>query len=139
MSSYSKSPNDVGGANADYEVGYARPPMATRFKPGQSGNPKGKPKGTRNLTTEFNDELKTKVTIQENGRTRQITKAQALAKQHVNKAVSGDARSTQIVLSVTCAIDAADAPAPLSHEADKQVKRALLRRMRQLGAGDNHE
>ena len=123
----------------DYEVGYGRPPVATRFKAGQSGNPKGRAKGTRNLTTVFNEELNTKVTIQENGRKRQITKAQAMAKQHVNKAVSGDARSTQIVLSLACGIDASDAPAPLSHEADEQVKRALLRRMRLLGAGDPHE
>ncbi len=34
---------------ADYEVGYCRPPLATRFRPGQSGNPRGRPKGSRNL------------------------------------------------------------------------------------------
>lgn len=123
----------------DYEVGYGRPPLATRFKPGQSGNPKGKPKGARNLATEFNEELKTKVTIQENGRTRQITKAQALAKQHVNKAVSGDPRSTQFVLSMALGVDAGGAPAPLSQEADAQVKRDLLRRMRLISGACDHE
>lgn len=123
----------------DYEVGYGRPPVATRFKPGQSGNPKGKPKGTRNLATEFNEELKTKVTIQENGRTRQITKAQALAKQHVNKAVSGDPRSTQFVLSMALGVDPAGSLAPLSQEADAQVKRDLLRRMRLISGALDHE
>nr|WP_306262013.1 DUF5681 domain-containing protein [Pararhizobium sp. IMCC21322] len=34
--------------NADYEVGYAKPPQSSRFKPGMSGNPKGRPKGARN-------------------------------------------------------------------------------------------
>jgi len=32
---------------AQYEVGYGRPPKATRFKPGCSGNPKGRPKGSK--------------------------------------------------------------------------------------------
>ena len=31
-----------------YEVGYGKPPAATRFKPGHSGNPRGRPKGSKN-------------------------------------------------------------------------------------------
>ena len=41
---------------SDYEVGYARPPDAARFKQGQSGNPKGRPKGSRNEPPSMNEE-----------------------------------------------------------------------------------
>ncbi len=33
-------------------VGYCKPPKRTRFQPGQSGNPRGRPKGTKNLKTD---------------------------------------------------------------------------------------
>ena len=39
------------------EVGYRKPPMHTRFKPGQFGNPRGRPKGTKNLKTDLQEEL----------------------------------------------------------------------------------
>ncbi|MEH6726420.1 MAG: DUF5681 domain-containing protein [Hyphomicrobiales bacterium] len=46
--------------NADYEVGYAKPPQSSRFKPSMSGNPKGRPKGARNKLPALNEErLKT--------------------------------------------------------------------------------
>ncbi len=40
-----------------YDVGYRKPPKHTRFKPGQSGNPRGRPKGTKNLKTDLIEEL----------------------------------------------------------------------------------
>ena len=37
--------------DADYQVGYGKPPIETRFKSGQSGNPRGRPKGAKNKTS----------------------------------------------------------------------------------------
>lgn len=78
-----------GQAPGTYEVGYARPPESHRFKPGQSGNPKGRPKGTSDLLTHVTEELKRKVTISEGGRTRKVEKGKAVAMRVVDKGMKG--------------------------------------------------
>jgi hypothetical protein len=62
----------------DSKVGYGNPPKATRFKPGHSGNPKGRPKGSRNLATDLAAELGEQITVREEGHSRRITKQRAL-------------------------------------------------------------
>jgi len=79
-------------AEAD-RVGYGRPPETTRFKKGQSGNPKGRPKGVLNVATLFTKTLREKVVVNENGRRKTVTKLEAALKQLVNKAASGDLRA----------------------------------------------
>jgi hypothetical protein len=76
----------------DYEVGYGKPPKNTRFKRGTSGNPAGRPRGSKNLNTLLNEELEQRVVVRENGREKRITKRQASVKQIVNKLAAGDPR-----------------------------------------------
>jgi Family of unknown function (DUF5681) len=71
---------------SDYKIGYGRPPEATQFKKGVSGNKKGRPKGTKNIATLFHTEMNQRVAITENGERRMITKAEAALKQLINKA-----------------------------------------------------
>ena len=52
----------------DYEVGYGTPPLHTRFQKGQSGNPKGRPRGRKNLSSLLNEALNGWVIVVENGR-----------------------------------------------------------------------
>lgn len=87
-------------APANYDVGYGKPPAHTRFQKGQSGNPQGRPKGKLNLVTVLNRALHEKVTVVEHGKRRSITKLEAAFKQLVNKAVQGDPRAIQQVLSL---------------------------------------
>ena len=107
---------------------------ATRFQSGRSGNPRGRPKGSRNIATTLARELSAVITIQENGKRRRITKLDAIMKQQVNKAASGDNRSAQFILGLTQAIESSPAPStePLSSEADEQTKRELLHRIHRL-------
>ena len=82
-----------------YEVGYRKPPKRTRFQPGQSGNPRGRPKGTNNLKTDLMEELREKVLIREGDRSQKVSKQRALLKSVLNRAIKGDARAIGIALS----------------------------------------
>lgn len=89
-------PNDFDNR---YSVGYGRPPQQTRFKKGASGNPRGRPRGTKTSATLLNKVLDEKVIITENGSRKIITKREAAFKQLANKAAGGDARTIQLLLA----------------------------------------
>jgi len=122
----------------NYEVGYRKPPQHSQFKPGQSGNPSGRPKGTKNLASVLEQELRETVTIAENGRRRRVTKLDAAVKQLVNKAASGDGGSLQFLFRLLQSSQPESASvATLSSEIDEQVKRDLLRKIRSLPAEES--
>jgi hypothetical protein len=84
---------------SDDELGYRKPPKKTRFKKGKSGNPKGRPKGSKNMRTVFQKELNSKIPVKENGKSSRITKREAIVKQAVNKAASGDPKAMPVVFN----------------------------------------
>lgn len=83
------------------EVGYGKPPRETRFRKGRSGNPRGRPRGSRNFASLIEEALAEPVIITENGRRKKATKLQAIVKQVVNKAAQGDHRSIQLLIAFT--------------------------------------
>ena len=82
-----------------YDVGYGKPPLHTRFRKGQSGNPKGRGKGTRNLATIFMEAMSQSVTINENGKRKKISKLAAAVTQLANDAARGDKKSIQLTFA----------------------------------------
>jgi len=58
----------------DYEVGYGKPPTETRFVKGKSGNPSGRPKGTKNAATIFRDVTRQTIRVTENGIPREMSR-----------------------------------------------------------------
>jgi len=119
------------------EFGYRKPPEHSRFRPGQSGNPKGRPKGSLNVTTVLMKILREKVVINENGRRRKITKLEAALKQLVNKAASGDLRALSQLLAMAAIISeqsaaqASPSTEPIN-ERDQEVLTDILKRYGQL-------
>lgn len=77
----------------DYEVGYGKPPKASRFQKGQSGNPHGRPKGSQNVATIVEQAMRQKVQVKENGKVCIRTKLQVAVTQMVNKAAGGDLKA----------------------------------------------
>src|SRR3981189_2552554 len=63
---------------ADYPVGFRRPPLHTRFKPGQSGNPSGRPKDSKSLKTLLHAILNEQISLQEGSQSRKISKAEVI-------------------------------------------------------------
>jgi hypothetical protein len=84
----------------EYRVGNKRPPLQTRFRPGQSGNPKGRPPKSRNLKNELFDELSERIPVREGGRRRMISKQRGLVKALINRGLSSDVRAIMAVFSL---------------------------------------
>jgi len=84
----------------DYGVGYRKPPKASRWRKGQSGNPRGRQKGARNLKTELTEELSEVISVKEQGLARTITKQRALIKAMTAKAVRGDTRAANLLINI---------------------------------------
>lgn len=92
--------HDEQPAMGDYEVGYRKPPKHTRFKAGQSGNPRGRPKGTKNLKTDLMEELGEKIVIREGDQSRRVSKQRAVVKSLVARTLKGDTRAASLLTSM---------------------------------------
>jgi hypothetical protein len=89
----------------DYQVGYGKPPRHTQFKRGQSGNPRGRPSGSKNLATLVTEALNEPVIIAEDGGRRRISKREAIIKQLVNRSAKADWRAITILLNIVREIE----------------------------------
>jgi Family of unknown function (DUF5681) len=77
----------------EYEVGRGKPPLGTRFQKGRSGNPKGRPRGTKNLKTDLMEELQETIVVREGDRTVRMSKQRLMIKTVMNMSLRGDARA----------------------------------------------
>ena len=83
-----------------YEIGYRRPPASWRFKKGQSGNPKGRPKGSSNFLILLDHELGQSIVVNENGKKKTITRMQAMVKRMVADALQGNLKSLLALVEI---------------------------------------
>lgn len=83
-----------------YSVGYKKPPQSTQFKPGLSGNPKGRPKWTKNLKTDLEEELQERIDIKEGGAPKKVSKQRAIIKSQAAKAAGGDPRAANLLFAM---------------------------------------
>jgi len=93
----------------NYDVGYGKPPKDTQFKPGSSGNPAGRPKGTKNLRTDLSEELAEKIKVNEGGQQLVISKQRAMLKSLMAKAIKGDTSAARALINLIVGIEQVDA------------------------------
>ena len=113
---------------ADYAVGYRRPPVHTQFRKGQSGNPKGRPKGARGVATLLEETLSETITVTERGQPRRMRKGEAMIAALVAKALRGDVRAAALVFRQIAGERAAQTPEP-ARRPEEELSDAELAQM----------
>ena len=107
-----------------YEVGYAKPPVAHRFKPGQSGNPMGRPRGSSTKRSNSNErlaavierELARTITVRNGDETERLTLAEAFTRSLGLRALKGDNRAASIIASLWMRADTTRITTPADRE-----------------------
>ena len=101
----------------DYEVGYGKPPAATRFKPGRSGNPRGRPRGAKNKKPALNEERLKDIILEEAYRTIKLREgeksitvsiAQAVVRSLAVNAAKGQHRAQRLFAELLGATETAN-------------------------------
>ena len=109
-------------------------PAHTRFTKGQSGNPRGRPPGAKNLKTLLSEALNEPVIVTENGGQRKISKREAIVTQLVNRSAQADLKAIQILLAMLRDIEghteAGSADSDVFTEADEQIIQRIRARLR---------
>jgi hypothetical protein len=85
-------------SGASYSVGYGKPPKEHRFQPGQPGNRKGRPKGTKNTLTLLREILDRKIEVRSGSTVRNITVREAMLTRFAESALKGDTKSAAFLL-----------------------------------------
>jgi hypothetical protein len=118
----------------DYEVGYGKPPKQTRFAKGQSGNPRGRPKGAKNVANILAKTSRELVTVTKGGRIVKMCRLEAGLEQLANKAASGDLRAIrELMYWLRIYADAEQVSPPMLalDEKEKPVMTSILKRILQ--------
>ncbi|MGY0791995.1 DUF5681 domain-containing protein [Azospirillum argentinense] len=96
----------------DYKVGYKKPPPSHRFQPGKSGNPKGRPKKSKNLGALLAGILEETITLREDGAMRTVSKGEAMLLAQTHKAMKGDTRAFEAILKLEAKTASSSASGP---------------------------
>jgi hypothetical protein len=97
-----------GQAKKNNSVGYCCPPAHRQFKSGQSGNPRGRPPGSRSLRSAVEKIFTDKITIHEGSKVRKITRLEAVLLTNLNQALKGDQKAIRAVHATSTALGLMD-------------------------------
>lgn len=128
--------------NDDDQAGFKTPPRSGRFQPGTSGNPSGRPKGSRNLRSDLTDLMNKTVPVRQNGKPRRIRRQEAMLLRLWEKASQGDVRAANSFINMILKLDplagAESAMRKPVSETDEEIIADFLRRNLR-SAGDDHD
>src|SRR5262245_59960499 len=88
-------------SNKDYTIGYGRPPAHSRFQKGQSGNPRGRRKRSRNVRTVLAAALNVMVRAREGEKIRNLSAMELLMLKQMERALKGDHRAFSKIMDLT--------------------------------------
>lgn len=86
--------------STDYEIGYGKPPKATRFGPGNNANPKGRPKRTKGGDSIIFNILEEIVVVHENGKRRRLSAEEVIHRRQRNLAMKGDPKAAKFLMDL---------------------------------------
>jgi hypothetical protein len=112
--------------NQDDSVGYGRPPRAHQFKPGQSGNPKGRPKGRKNEATMLDELLFQRIPVRQGGRELRMTVVEAMFRRLVEDALKGNIKAAGFLFNRLSAISSEQPQQAELMDDDQAVLKAYL-------------
>jgi hypothetical protein len=112
----------------DDDVGYGRPPQAHQFKPGQSGNPRGRRKGVKNEATILRELLQRKIEVRDRGRVRKITVLEGILTRFTEDSLKGNTKSAAFLLSRNAAASFSDAPRAELGDDDREIIAAFAQK-----------
>jgi|ERR1035437_9048759 hypothetical protein len=124
---------DENSQSDGYEVGYAKPPESHQFRKGASGNPKGRPKGSRSMSSILTKVGRERVKVTVNGKPRTITKQEAYFLQLFNRAANGDLKAGRdLMMALRFFPEPEELPesSAVLTERDEAVLQSLCERMR---------
>jgi hypothetical protein len=114
----------------DYKVGYKHPPKTAQFQKGKSGNPRGRPKHTRNLKTDLAEELSSRISITVQGKAVTVSKQKAVIMASIARAMKGD-KAAAMIFNLAMKLlepDAESDDAAVRPSADQEIVKAFLER-----------
>lgn len=142
MAEDSKDLPEDGEDKGDHEVGYGKPPKAHRFRPGQSGNPRGRRKGQPNSKTFTEQELSRRQWVTVDGKRRQVSNREIMVLAQINKARKGDDKAFRILLELDEGLRR-DTDAQLQSQNLSPEEREIIQRhvnyVRKKRTGNDHE
>ena len=126
--------------HTDQKIGYGNPPRRDMWKPGQSGNPKGRPKGTRNFKTDVQATLQAPVRVTRDGKLQKISTQEAVLFRLREKALHGDVRALNRLLELAIAYNNHEFAASVSLTAeDENILRIYRERLLSGAASANFD
>jgi len=117
------------------KAGPGKPPRHTRFKPGQSGNPKGRPKGSKNFATILQQQLTKKITITVDGKPRRMTVQEVIARRLATDSMKGTTKAMELLIKLTSTKPDESAAKEAADETvlpDKEALRRIHKRIAKL-------
>jgi hypothetical protein len=117
------------------EVGYGRPPKRSQFQPGQSGNPRGRAKGARNLATNVRTVLGRRIPVVEHGQRKSVSAAEAILHRYLELALKGDVKAGAFLLTLLERFQPAEAEDTAADALSEQDQEIVANLFKQIGKG----